>query len=294
MPIRINLLAEQLAAEDMRRRDPMKRALFAGAGLVVLMLLWIATTFAKLKTVESELAQYTSQLSEVEDASKEVRQNHAEINNIKGRVEALDKYAENRFFWGSFLDSIQHIEVNDLRLTEIRGEHVYKESEGGKLFTTNIVMAAAEEPPFWKFWATAHAEETPTAAVEAALNSITNSGVFLTNKIPYKVKTSITSNTRGVTAKVEFTTLPHASEKIKVELRGRDYGKRIGQGIDGFAEQMAGSNFFKEWLSPTEGYRFTERPPQPRPDPTDPINPGAMFVPFTIECHMKERTFTNE
>lgn len=294
MPIRINLLAEQLAAEEMRRRDPVKRALYAGAGLVVLMLLWIATTFAKVKTVESNLQTQSARLNEVEDASKEVRKNHAEINDIQTRIAALDRYSQERFFWGSLLDSVQHLSADELRLTEIRGSHTYRENEGGRLFSTNMVIAAVEQPPFWKFWASAKASETPEAVVKAALNTITNRGVFLTNRVAYKIKTSITPGPKASVAKVEFTTLPHSVEQIKVELRGRDYGKRPGQAIDQFAQKLSEAAFFKEWLSPTDGYRFTERPPQARPDPLDPINPTALFVPFTIEARIKERIFTNE
>jgi len=40
MPIHINLLAEAQAAEELRRRDPVKRGIFLGASLVVLMLVW--------------------------------------------------------------------------------------------------------------------------------------------------------------------------------------------------------------------------------------------------------------
>jgi hypothetical protein len=40
MPIRINLLAEAQAAEELRRRDPVKRVIFCGALMVALMVVW--------------------------------------------------------------------------------------------------------------------------------------------------------------------------------------------------------------------------------------------------------------
>ena len=43
MPIRINLLAEAQALEDLRRRDPVKRASWAGLLLVLLVLVWISS-----------------------------------------------------------------------------------------------------------------------------------------------------------------------------------------------------------------------------------------------------------
>ena len=40
MPIHINLLAEAQAAEELRRHDPVKRAIFIGISLVVVALMW--------------------------------------------------------------------------------------------------------------------------------------------------------------------------------------------------------------------------------------------------------------
>jgi len=40
MPIRLNLLAEAQAAEEARRRDPVKRAIWIGALLVSVVLVW--------------------------------------------------------------------------------------------------------------------------------------------------------------------------------------------------------------------------------------------------------------
>ena len=39
MPIRINLLAEAQAAEEMRRKDPVKRAVWIGGFVIFLVLL---------------------------------------------------------------------------------------------------------------------------------------------------------------------------------------------------------------------------------------------------------------
>jgi hypothetical protein len=54
MPIRINLLAEAKAAEELRRHDPVKRVIFVGALAVALTLVWssslqLETMLAKKK-----------------------------------------------------------------------------------------------------------------------------------------------------------------------------------------------------------------------------------------------------
>ena len=79
-----------------------------------------------------------------------------------------------------------------------------------------------------------------------------------------------------------------------IEIRGRDYGSNPGAALDEFAKRLTSSPYFKSVLGSPQGFRFTERPPQPRPDPQDPVNPNALFVPFTIELVLDERIFTNE
>ena len=48
MPLRINLLAEAQAAEELRRRNPVKRALWIGGFIVALILLWSSTLQVQL------------------------------------------------------------------------------------------------------------------------------------------------------------------------------------------------------------------------------------------------------
>ena len=65
---------------------------------------------------------------------------------------------------------------------------------------------------------------------------------------------------------VEFFLTPRAVEKTTIEIHGRDYGSNPGGAIDEFARRITSSRFFKGVLTAPERFRFTERPPQPRPD----------------------------
>lgn len=53
MPIRINLLAEAQAAEEMRRKDPVKRSIWIGGFIVFLTLLAALTLQLKISRVRS-------------------------------------------------------------------------------------------------------------------------------------------------------------------------------------------------------------------------------------------------
>lgn len=296
MPIRINLLAEEQAAEEMRRRDPIKRTIFVGIALVVLMVAWIAVTQMNVRAARQELAGQDARLRQLDDASKQVRANQLETGQIDGQIGALEKYSTNRFFVATLLDAIQQISVDNLRLVDIRSEQKYAAGDANKFFTTNVTVKYTPPAPWWKFWA-GPVQSTPVLTlISNSFASFTNKPPFTTNVVEYAVKitpTSTNTSAKQITAKVEFSNVPWAMEAVVIEIRGRDYGTPPGPGIDEYARRLGSLPFFKELLDPTEGLRM-ERPPQPQPDPQDPVNPNIMFVPFMIELRFKERVFTNE
>jgi hypothetical protein len=297
MPIRINLLAEEQAAEEMRRRDPIKRAIFAGAALTVLMLGWIGITQMNVMAARRELADHTARLKNVEDSSKEVRSHQMTAGEFQSKAKALDKYSNNRFFWGTLLDAVQQVTVENVRLMEIRSDQKYAGSEPSKFFTTNLTVGFVAPPARWKFWASAPSQPSIDTLVSNSLSSVTNKAPFTTNVLSYTVSinpVSTNASDKQAVAKVDFTSPAWAAEKTVLEIRGRDYGTPPGAAVDEFARRINNSPYFKELLVPVEGFRFTERPPQPRPDPSDQANPDALFVPFTIELTLKERILTNE
>lgn len=297
MPIRINLLAEQQAAEESRRRDPIKRVIFGGCALLALVVGLIVTTQMQVWAARHELAQQNAKLEHVDKPSKQVKNKQVASLDAQGRLKALDRYSDNRFFWGSFLDALQHLSVDNIRLIEVRSEQKYTTTGTNTFFSTNVIVNYTPPPPGWKFWASAPVQTPVATLVTNMLGTITNQTIFATNKLPYSIK--VTENATNTVAHqivvlVEFNLAPRAIERTTIEIRGRDYGSNPGAALDQFAKRLTGSAYFKQFLTGTQGFRFTERPPQARPDPQDPLNPNALFVPFTIELTLDERTFTNE
>lgn len=297
MPIRINLLAEEQAAEEMRRRDPIKRAIFAGAALTALMFGWIGITQMNVMAARRELAGHTTRLKKIEDSSKEVRSNQMTVGEFQSKAKALEKYSNNRFFWGTLLDAVQQVTVENVRLMEIRTEQKYGGSDKNTFFTTNLTVNFVPTPARWKFWASDPKQPPIDTLANNALATVTNKAPFTTNLLAYSVTinpVSTNASAQQAVAKVDFSNPAWAGEKTIVEIRGRDYGTPSGAAVDEFAKRISNSPYFKELLVPVEGFRFTERPPQPRPDPMDQENPDALFVPFTIQLTLKERILTNE
>jgi len=119
MPIRINLLAEALAEEDLRRRDPVKRAIYIGAFLVALSLVWFSSMWAEymvdkqnLNHIEGEIQQHTNDYAHVQNNLKK-------IDDVRRRLDSLDELSRTRFLQGNLLNGLQETYVPNIQLTRV-------------------------------------------------------------------------------------------------------------------------------------------------------------------------------
>jgi hypothetical protein len=136
MPIHINLLAEAQAAEELRRRDPVKRATFLGASLVVLMLVW--SGMIQLNSVLAN-QRLTGVQGAITDHNKEYTNVLANLNKIavaRNKLEALKKLQAARFLQGNLLNALQEVTVDGVQLTRVREEQTYFLTDGS-VATTN-------------------------------------------------------------------------------------------------------------------------------------------------------------
>jgi hypothetical protein len=129
MPIRINLLAEAKAAEELRRHDPVKRVIFCGAFLVALMLVWSSSLL-----LESMLAKkgVTDRQTAIESRTNEYQHvliNQQKIGEVKQKLGALNKLTASRFLQGNLLNALQLARVENVRLTRLRVEQKYSYRE---------------------------------------------------------------------------------------------------------------------------------------------------------------------
>jgi Tfp pilus assembly protein PilN len=125
MPIRINLLAETQAQEEMRRRDPVKRAIWVGAFAGALMLVWssslqLKAMFAKgeLNKLQSELRSHTNEYAQVQESQKR-------LDDVNTKLGALRQLTANRLLNASILNALQRTTIEDVQLIRLKTEHVY-------------------------------------------------------------------------------------------------------------------------------------------------------------------------
>jgi hypothetical protein len=125
MPIRINLLAEALAIEDLRRRDPVKRAIWVGASLVLLLLFWSFSLVLHAMIARAELRHVAAQLNTRTNEFRLVLANQRKAADMYRKLGLLQDMATNRMLHGTLLNALQQATLDDVQLMRFKTEEAY-------------------------------------------------------------------------------------------------------------------------------------------------------------------------
>ena len=127
MPIRINLLAEAQAAEETRRKDPVKRAILGGVLIVCAVLVWSSTIQVKILASKSELNNLQASWKSMEKNYKAAVESRRKFLEAEEKLAALQQLTTNRFLWGTTLNAMAQTlyNVDDVQVTRIRADQSY-------------------------------------------------------------------------------------------------------------------------------------------------------------------------
>ena len=142
MPIRLNLLAEAQAAEEARRRDPVKRAIWLAALAVVLILVWSSSLQLKAILVRSDLNRLEAQISSHTNEYQLALGNKNKVADINHKLAALRELSAQRLLNGTLLNALQQTTADDVQLLRLRLDQDYTYFEGTKPRTndSNVVI----------------------------------------------------------------------------------------------------------------------------------------------------------
>jgi hypothetical protein len=135
MPIRINLLAEAQAAEELRRRDPVKRTALIVAGLVIVTLAWSGSLQTKALFARSELNRIERQISTRSNDFRAALEQQQQLDDTRKRLTALVSLSTNRLLYGDVLNAFQKSVVPDVQVVRLKAEQVYFYREAVKART---------------------------------------------------------------------------------------------------------------------------------------------------------------
>ena len=147
MPIQLNLLAEAQAAEEERRRDPVKRAAWIAVLIVVAILVWSSSLQLKAILVHSEVSHLEAQISSHTNEYRSVLDNQSRAADLRVRLAALQNLTTNRLLTGTLLNALQQTTVDDVQLLRMRLDQTYVLVEGTKARTNEANVVTAGKSP---------------------------------------------------------------------------------------------------------------------------------------------------
>lgn len=140
MPIRLNLLAEAQAAEELRRKDPVKRALWIAALLIALMLGWASSLQLKAIVANKDLNLVQAQVNQCTNDYSRVVEMQKQTGQMSQKIAALTSLSTNRFLTGDLLNALQSTTVEDVQLVRLKLDHGYALTEGSKPRTNGTTV----------------------------------------------------------------------------------------------------------------------------------------------------------
>jgi hypothetical protein len=125
MPIRLNLLAEAQALEAQRRRDPAKRAIWGGALVVALALVWSSSLQLRVMMVKGELNRVEGQMNSRSNEYNQVVQSLQKLTDVRRKLASLQQLTTNRFLQGTALNALQQAALEEVELRRFRTDQTY-------------------------------------------------------------------------------------------------------------------------------------------------------------------------
>jgi hypothetical protein len=119
MPIQINLMTDALAEQELRKRDPAKRAVYVGVLLVVMMLVWYSSILLEHMVAKSNLDQVQA---EIQARTNEYNLALASLRTLhtgQSRLKSLDELSSARFLQGNLMNALQQLYVSNVNLMRI-------------------------------------------------------------------------------------------------------------------------------------------------------------------------------
>jgi len=127
MPIRINLLAEAQAAEEARRKDPVKRAILGGIVLVSLIVVYAVLLQGRLFAKRSQLSGLAAKWRSIEKGYDAAVRNQRQAIEAEQKLTALARLTTNRFAWATALNALQQTfnNVDEVQTVRLKTEQTY-------------------------------------------------------------------------------------------------------------------------------------------------------------------------
>src|SRR5262249_10901037 len=125
-------------AEDLRRKDPVKRAVWAGVIIVCGVLVWSSSLQVKVMTQNGKVSRLEASLGSRTNSYQQVLKDKKQLGDATEKMEALNKLSIKRLMRAKLMDALQHTSVEGIQPTRVRVEQSFE--------VTPAVKAADNKP----------------------------------------------------------------------------------------------------------------------------------------------------
>jgi len=148
MPIRINLLAEAQAAEESRRKDPVKRVALAAVCLILLVALWASMLQLKILSAKSDLNSVETKWKSIAKSYQEAVDCQRRGIEADQKLAALQQMTTNRFLWATVLNAFQQTMggLEDVQVIHFKSEQTFTANEETKAHTNDNKVVSGHAP----------------------------------------------------------------------------------------------------------------------------------------------------
>ena len=149
MFIHLNLLAEDQAAEELRRRDPVKHALWVAGLLVSVLLLWAGWLQFRTLMARGDLGKVEKEIAGRSNEFQQLLDYQTKSSEIESKLGALHNLAAHRLLHGTLLNALQQTTTENVQLLRLRMEQNYLFTDATKPKTTEAGRVIPGKPATW-------------------------------------------------------------------------------------------------------------------------------------------------
>ena len=120
--IDLNLLADEVEAAELRRRDPVRWTVKSAIAVTLMLLLWTGWFLLQTMRADGELRRERAEWTSLEKAHKEAIATLKKVREVEQTVTPLEQHATNRFLWALPLNALQGASFDDIQLVGLRME----------------------------------------------------------------------------------------------------------------------------------------------------------------------------
>jgi type IV pilus assembly protein PilM len=143
---RLNLLAEQQEAAELRRKDPVKRGVVAAVLLILLASTCGVLLYERARSSDREFSAYQAELKGMEEAASAVSQDILRAAETQRTLGALERLARDRFLWATALNALQFTIVDDIQVANLRMEKSVVNTPGTRAVTNSNGAVSPARP----------------------------------------------------------------------------------------------------------------------------------------------------